>query len=107
MKLLFLLLFAFSKPNEVREFTHINDNNFIKTEIIIMHSQKVIFIPDSLGISQKWNIESIGVGSYKITRDEKEGVISFTRSSAIMRVDEKFTYFTNKRMKAIFAPKTL
>lgn len=106
MKLLFLLLFAFSKPNEVREFTHINDNNFIKTEIIIMHSQKVIFIPDSLGISQKWNLESIGDDSYKITKGDQEGIISFTRTTAIMRVDENFTYFTNKRMKAILAPKT-
>lgn len=105
MKLLFLILFAFSKPNEVREFTHINDNNFIKTEIIIMHSQKSIFIPDSLGISQKWNLESIGDNSYKITKGDSEGVISFTRSTAIMRVDEKFTYFTNKRMKAILDPK--
>lgn len=99
MKLLFLLLFAFSKPNEVREFTHINDKNFVKTEIIILNSQKAMFIPDKSGISQKWETEYIGDNTYKIKNNQSEGVISFTRQSAIMKVGDEFIEFTNKRLR--------
>lgn len=96
-----ILLFFSSKPNEVRQFTHINDNNFVKTEIIILHSQNAMFVPNSKGITQKWEFVSMGGGSYKIKSDTGEGVISFTKNSAIMRVNDKYTYFTNKRGKVI------
>lgn len=100
MTLLFLIFTLFSKPNEVREFTHINDHNFVKTEIIILHSRGVMFIPDQKGITQRWEFEDLKNNTYRIVSKENEGVISFTRSSAIMRVGTTFIEFTNHRLRA-------
>lgn len=100
MILLIFILSIFSKPNEVREFTHINGKNFVQTEIIILHSQKAMFIPDQEGITQKWEFEDFGQNSYRIANGEQIGVITLTRTGAIMRVGNTFIEFSNHRLRA-------
>lgn len=104
MTLAILLSFftLFSKPNEVRAFTHINGKNFDKTEVIILHSRKIMFIPDHQGITQRWTFEDFKHNTYRIVNESgTEGVISFTRMGAIMRVGTINTEFTNHRLRTL------
>jgi hypothetical protein len=101
MKILAIILFSLVRPNEIREFTHINGVNYVKTEIIIMHSMGIIQIPNEENIYQKWEFKRIDRNTYEISNGESNGVLYITRTSAVMWVDNQNTFFENKRLKVI------